>query len=375
MSRFFSKILLITSLAILSAASFNAAKAVDATYLIEDVATEADGESPSNARTNAINSGRRSALLVLLERLEIDQSISEYVSNEEIFEMVLSEQIKNEKIAGNHYAANLRIIFSKDFVDHILDQKQDYQEIAQAMETKPQEEVRPQGADEFKDIVIPIKIINYEPVIWQGAEDWRHAILGNIIKNSQNLKIPDADISNISSINKDTIFNASFDSMTPLVNRYNSSNIYILAFFNDPNSNKTFVEVTHIDKNKKEKSKLAFVNGENMTNKDLMNKVAQKTIEYVIGQRSTISKTNTEWVNIVIPVKNLSEWLATKRQIENSNILENINISSLTKNHVFITAHYLGGANDIREIFARIGITLNKQISSGNGNDTFILTK
>ncbi len=181
MSRFFLRILLVLTLFPLSFS--NATYALDASdYTVEDVATDATAKSPSAARISAVTSARRDAFLILLGRLDLNVNTADNITDEEIFEMVRSEQIDNEKIAGNHYSAKLRIIFSKDFVEHILAQKKDQKKtIVSAVDAAKQKAKEEAGVDEI-DVIIPAKIVNKKAVMWQEASDWQKALEKNIVK-------------------------------------------------------------------------------------------------------------------------------------------------------------------------------------------------
>jgi hypothetical protein len=65
--------------------------------MVEGVNISVTGKSPTDARNAAIASGRRDAFLILLTRLEIATKVADIVSNDEISDMVRSEQIDAEK--------------------------------------------------------------------------------------------------------------------------------------------------------------------------------------------------------------------------------------------------------------------------------------
>ena len=86
-------------------------------YLVENISAKTKAKSPTLARISAQASARRDGFLILLTRLELNTAIADEINDDEISEMVSSEQIQNEKIAGNTYFATLNITFAKNFVD------------------------------------------------------------------------------------------------------------------------------------------------------------------------------------------------------------------------------------------------------------------
>ena len=92
-------------------------------YIINSIFSNSNGDNPNEARINTINQARRNALSILFQRLKIDEAYIGDISNNEVSEMVYSQRITNERIAGNNYSAKFNITFSKDYVYGILSKK------------------------------------------------------------------------------------------------------------------------------------------------------------------------------------------------------------------------------------------------------------
>lgn len=362
MSRFFLRIL--PALTLFFFAPNQSTFAIDtAGYTVEDIAAEATGKSPSAARTSAISLARRDAFLILLSRLDLNTSTADNISDDEIFEMVRSEQIDNEKIAGSRYSATMRIIFSKDFVDHILAQKKEQKSLAPNTFDKALQAAKDdEGVDEI-DVIIPVKIINKKPIMWQEAGDWQRALESSIFKNPRKkLLLPAADISNLGLVNRDNVRDVTYDSLAPMMTRYKAEAAYVIFFSQDTVENRINVEISYIRKMQKKPIKLSFINANRLDYQDLLNKVAKKTIEYIIsGQNTDNVSGGTSVLNIAIPINSLGEWLLIKRQIENSNLVNQIAIKSLSRNQVLISANYVNNGIEPAQAFERVGLSLSKQ--------------
>ena len=346
MSRIFSVffILLITFSASSHAANPNI-------YLIENVDTKIAGKSPSSARNIAHANARRDAFLILLTRLEMNVNIADNISDDEISYMVSSEQIDKEKIAGNLYSATFNIMFAKDFVDHILAQK-----TSQKVKNRQQE----------SHLLIPAKLLkNKKLLLWEDENDWKKAIVKNLAKRSdstsQKFLLPEADMQNIASLNRENITNVDYQTIEPILSKYGSDAAYSLIFFYDEIENKVTINLAYIRKLQKKQVKLGFINVDRLDYEALLDKVADKTIDYLINSQSSENKVSiSSLIRFEIPISSIGNWLTIKDKIENSNLVNQLNIEAISRDYALISVNYIGNAN-ISEAFLGIGFSLSKK--------------
>ena len=88
-------------------------------YLIQNIQVEANGKSANDAKIIATKNARRQALTKLIEKLKISKNI-EKISDNELEQMIKSEQILLEKFSNNNYQATLNISFSKKFSKKLI---------------------------------------------------------------------------------------------------------------------------------------------------------------------------------------------------------------------------------------------------------------
>lgn len=316
-------------------------------YVVENVITSITGKSPTDARNQAIASARRDAFLILLTRLELNTKMADMVNNQEISEMVRSEQIEGEKISGNTYSGNFNITFAKDFVDHILAQK-----------NLPRSEAKKEGTY----LLIPAKIVKQKIILWEETNDWKKAITKNIHSNKKNkFIVPEADMADISLINRDNILNSDYSTLEPIINKYKAEAAYILMFSFDEVENKVNINISYIRKLQKKQIKLSFVNADHLDYQSLMEKVSNKTIDYLISAQ-VIEKTspNSGTVHVEIPISSFENWFLIKNKIEKSNLVTQFNIESISKDYAVITIKYIDNDQTIIEAFGEIGLQLNQ---------------
>ncbi len=353
MSRFFSFFLLI----FLVWSEGNKAAAANI-YLVENVTSSVNSKSPAMARSLAVAGARRDAFLILLTRLELNPALADTVNDEEISDMVHSEQIDNEKIAGNSYSATFNIFFAKDFVDHILSKK--------SLKKLAEDEQK----IEETYLLIPVKMLHRKAILWEEDNDWKRAIEKNLKKAKGKFVVPTADINNIGFLNRESVMNADYSALEPLLSKYKSSAAYILFFSYDEVENKVTVNIVHIRKLQKKQTKLSFINADRLRYETLLDKISAKTLDYIASNQILESKTiNTNLVQIKIPITSLGNWLMIKNKIESSNLVSQLNIESLSRDYAVVSVSYTDPNTNIMDAFLKIGLVLEKK-----SENSYILT-
>ena len=357
MSRFF--LLLLTAFITFSSYSF----AAENIYLVENVNVNVIGESPSSARNKAVATARRDAFLILLTRLDLDPEMIHSIKDEEVSDMVRSEQIDHERMAGNNYSATFNIMFAKDFVDHILSSK----------------DIKEQPSDKAIQetyVLIPVKMVDNRLVLWESSNDWSIAINDTIQKNFANKEnkkfiIPEADIENLTTLNRDNVRSVDHQKLEPLLNRYNADAAYILLYSYDDIRNKVTIDVSNIQKYQKKKVRLSFVNINHLEPHILLNKVALKTLDYLASSSSYVKDKNKDptLIKMHIPIDSLNEWLVIKKRLEASGLVEKLLLESVSRDYALISLHYKHPKQTIVESFKSAGLDLDKK-----DHDVYILT-
>lgn len=325
-------------------------------YLVEGVPVTVAGKSPSASRNVAATTAHRDAFLILLTRLSLNANIADSITDEEISDMVRSEHIDNEKIAGNSYSATFEITFAKDFVEHILAQKN-------SKNSQNSEAKIVKNAESY--LLIPVKITGRTALLWEEKNDWKKAVEKVISKKAQSQFIsPDADVENLANLNRDNLPAIDYVTLEPMLLRYKSSSAYVMNFSFDAVANKAAVDISYIRKLQKKQIKLSFINADNLGQEALMLKVAEKTLDYLTNSQTSASEgkiSNSSSVRFEIYISSLAAWFAIKNKIENSNLVSQLNIESISRDYVLIKVNYVNYGSDIVESFARMGISLTKK--------------
>jgi len=334
----------------------------DDQYVVNDIVANASGKTPNQARTNAISSGQRNAFLILLGRLGVDEKIGNGFDNTKIADMVLSQQIMNEKITRNNYSATLNLKFSESFVKHYLGKNLISAGDKNSILT-----------DSF--LIVPVKSVQIQPLIWEDENNWRTAIknaINNISKNNiaPLLKIPQGDIDDIAVISPYNINNINFTDIEPMLDKYKVSSLMLVYFDFDSLENKVNITLLIVKKFATTSTKLEFINVNQLTQDELINKVANKTISYITNinndQQSTKSiSQGISSYQIDILISDLSDWLKVKNKLENSNVVSQFNVESISRDLVKINASYNNNNGDIIRFFAKNNLFLHNNREGG----------
>ncbi len=323
-------------------------------YEIESISSKASDKNPSASKILATSNARRDAFMVLLMRLQLPIATADNISNEEIAEMVRSEQIVDEKIAGNNYSANYNITFARDFVDHILEKK------------AKEQELKNNEIDTKKDnyLIIPIKVAKKRPLLWEPENDWSKSMDKVINKNNlqKNFIIPESNAENIALVNGQNINNISFENFEKMLEKFKAQGVYLMFYNFDEIENKVLVEVQYLRKLLKKQFRLSFINVDRLSYSDLITKVADRSIEYLknnpIGSDDALNK---NIINLNIKISSISDWLNTKNTLDRSPLIDGIEIVSISKDEVKIKINYINTQTPVEQGLEKLGLIFNKR--------------
>ncbi len=337
-------------------------------YAVDDIIASASSKSPAQARNKAISTAQRNAFLILLERLEVNGDISKQFEDAEITDMISSKQILNEKIAGNSYQATLNLTFAKSFVKFYLDKKT----------AKVDEKLK--KANQANYLIVPIKV-DKTTLIWEENNDWRLALesVANNLTENPSFKFAKGDIEDISILDSGHLQNLNFSQIKPVLDKYNVAALLLVYFEFDSIENKANMIVQEISQINSSQVSLEFVNVNQLDYDKLLNKVADKTLNYIINsknnpkakipeelkkpQKINEQNANHQIVNYQIDVliSNLEDWVKVKNKLENSNIIAQFRVDSIARNLIRINVSYNKNNDDIITAFAKEKLPLKQK--------------
>jgi len=328
-------------------------------YLIENISAKTKAKSPTLARNSAVASARRDGFLILLTRLELNTALADEINDEEISEMVSSEQIQNEKIAGNTYSANFNITFAKNFVDHILQKK-----LKEIKENSNDNAIKNKASNSNEVSIVIAAIADKKRIkLWEEENQWRYALnryLGS--KGKKNFLVSQPDLDNIATVNTENINDLSYTDIESMLSKYNASSAYTIILNYDNIENKIILDVNHIRKMQKKQLRLSFVNVDRLNYDQLLDTVAKKTIDYLANTQFVSDKNlNNNFIRLEVNFVNLDSWIIAKKKIENCNFISQINIESISRDYAVISVNYSDVNTKIEDNLARLNFSVDKK--------------
>jgi Uncharacterized protein conserved in bacteria (DUF2066) len=315
-------------------------------YSVNDIFINASGKTPTLARNNAVDQAQREAFVILLGRLSIDAAFADNVSTDEINDMVHSQQITNEKIAGNNYSAIFNITFSEEFVKNALDNKK----------------ISKNDVKQETYLVFPVKVTLKKSLLWESDNNWKSAweiILKD--KSEPRVKVPTGGLDDIAAINSEIIENGNYDNFLTILNKY-KADVAVIAFFNfDQIENKVNINLKTIRKFQNVQTKLGFVNVNQLEYSELLSKVAKKTIEHLNKPKDSTENNSKMTAGIDVLVSDLGDWIAVKSRLDNMNFIENMKINSISRDLVQISISYNKSSGDLISLFAKYNFNLQEK--------------
>jgi len=321
----------------------------DAFYTIDNIEIHSSGTSPSEAKNKAFDDSRRKGLEILFAKMSMDPLTLEEFSDEDLEETVKSEQVKSEIIAGNNYSAIFKITYDKNYIDYALKQKK--------LANLDLEE---------NYIAIPITQIGDDYLLWEKENIWKDAIgkaIDERISQDSDYKIfvLNGDVENITTISSKAILQKNYKMFAPTLLRYNAKGVYLISFLNDIKNKKIIVEVNLIKKAQRKTIKFSFINTSSIEEGDLMDKVADKTIGYLLsinGKKLRNHDSNIKEIEIL--TGSYSRWLKTKQKIEDSGLVSDFMIKSISKDKAVILVKYVGKNPNLIQGFIDTGLNLEQ---------------
>ena len=352
-------------------------------YLIQNIQVEANGKSANDAKIIATKNARRQALTKLVERLKISKNI-EKISDNELEQMIKSEQILLEKFSNNNYQATLNISFSKKFIAFYLKNKNDNplnnSDSIQNLAINKAEKPELDDVNKHNTLILPVKKQGNNFMIWEEKNEWRSSLEKSLQKNklftNNEILILKNEINNLEIINNENIEDLQYLDFEPILIQQKSDNLYLVIFEYDEIENKARIIVKNFSKNPKKTVILNFVNVDFLKYSELIDKVSVKLIEYLLNNKNLINnEINQNNITLDIEINDFESWIKIQQKIINSGLMSNIFLKSISKQKTTISGNYLGNKNKIIEDFKNIDLSIKKKENEDNQFTVSIIKK
>ena len=327
-------------------------------YAIEGIEAKATDKSPTSARTLAFENAKKDAFLVLLSRLNLPPETVNYINLDDLSSMVRSERVLNEKISDNTYSATFNIIFAKNFVDYILKNKIPIQnnETSTNLQNNSinleNEQLNIDNIQAITDIsssndliiLVPVQFDKLQPLVWEDANLWKTAFEKNITKNQLQNKFTtlDSNLNYITTLNSQNIKNIDYSGIKFILDEKKASSLSLVFLKIDHLENKAIIDVTNINSLQQTQFRLSFVNLDLINKTELINNIANKTINYLKNKTIKPTPAPKNVYSLQFPIKSYQQWQNYQSTLYNSGSITKITINTLSFDAITITLEHDG---------------------------------
>lgn len=331
-------------------------------YIVKDLEIKAKSNSSNEAKEEALKNGQRVALKILFGNLGLNRAYTKYINNSTISDMISSIRISEEIITKDSYSSKVTILFDPEFTDYNLNNLK-----IKSGKTTPE-------------------VILYIPLYDSGDKNisiidssnlWYKTVYDKFFEDEmENIFVIDNySLSNSGLLSKRKIEQKKYESFNTLLKKYASNIIVISIAKYNKELDRIEIILTEIDAENEKKRVLNYINRNNLTKDDLIKEASAKTFDFIVNlynqpkEEKTSSKEikKKDYIDILISIKNLKDYVYLKNLIKNLNFIKNYETLNITTKIAKIRIHYNCDEAELIQLFR------NKNFILDNKKDQYFL--
>ncbi len=361
-------------------------------YVIKNIKISSSNKSANIARNDAIEAGQLKAFrgLVKLHYPDAQNKVSK-INKDDIFSLVESYELSEEKRSATNYYAKLKVKFSRFHVDKLMKSlgatfsessaPTKNTEAAAALEDpKPivaaSETVIP-SAPLLTTLVVPVFIKDSKDYWFDDDNLWLSTWQKH--KQSSNFVLPLADLEDITLINKE-IINKNLIDLAPLLEKYNVNNIAIYSFedIEEGQNHRATLKINYINKHHYSWQTYHFKDVFGTDLSKLLNSGYNEAQVFKFDSNldtcckvvNDLVTVEPKVITIDFPVEKISDWLNLQQILKTITYVSDIRLEkmSITNYRFFLTINI--SVAEFKDLLNKYGFRLDEQ-----NNNLFLLTK
>lgn len=353
---------------------------VPAVYKITDVAVDVTSTSAAKARDEAIWKAQRSAFTLLLDRLDVDVTLGDKLSNDDLSTLVQNFEVKNERSSSVRYIGTFAVQFRPTAVRSFLQSRNaTYHDI--------------QGS---AVMVLPVTKSGDQTVLWEEQTKWR-AAWARAAKDEGIVPVivPPGEPDDQILASTSDIANGKVEPIRSLMDRYRVNNAVVAVLIGTPdNPTGDFViDLQHVGTGYDDASAVEHMTLTGTTNKSAVEGILTQGVLQIRrkiekewkpsgnGAFSTTSvpsgETPTQGVPtttsasapgtlpVAVQFGTLAEWAEMQRKLLSTPGIQRVDITSVGRGATQIELGFIGKPEDLQLALAQRGLRLTQDILSG----------
>ena len=330
-------------------------------YVVHNMHVDVTAENATEAREQGLNDAQEKAFYKMLERLTLFEDMESLpaLTNEDILNLVQDFSVSNEKTSSVRYIADVDVQFNPEAIQNF------FQEYQVPYVTSVAE----------KSVVLPVYKASEKdkPLLWKDTNPWA-LVLAKASDDSDLVPfvVPLGDLDDMAVVSEDGLENEDALNISPLLNRYQSSQALVveLTMLKDENALKVFIrpfqnKVTFFEE-------LTLTEPINAPLQEVFKRAAERTV-YLLEQawrvRNAVRFDNPTKIFVRTDIENLAQWIDIRKRLDHIVLIKQYVVKALRKDHAEIEIFYAGQLNAFQDALRKENLFL----SSADNEDTWLL--
>lgn len=306
-------------------------------YTVENIHTEAVGQTATEARQRAMSEAENKGFFELIKRLS-DESTATQLSQTHranISLMVQSTQINNEKISATSYSADVTLSFSPDQIDALLASKGVTPSVEESGHSAP------------SILILPVFTHNNETQLLDNQNPWWNAWNNtNMETSGLHFLLPIGDLEDISLTHIQAVRSHDYTQLKPLADKYHANRILIAdaTYGEDIDTKNPTLNVVAYDVKPEgtTDSSMQFTGASNEPQTALLAKAVNGLIYGLNNNWKTQGQLTTAEIRktlVKASFSNLQEWQALQRRLSSVETVQKTAVERLAGRYAVIAIY------------------------------------
>lgn len=335
-------------------------------YTIPNIQAFAESDDATQARAKAMEMAEKDAFQQLLKQLSLDGDPRYYeLPSPQISRLVSGYEVVSEQVGGKTYRATVNISFNAEQVRGLSGYLAQ-QEAAARRQAEGQD--APTSASQSivqrpaRILMIPVLRTRDRLLLWEEENRWKSA--WSAVTQSQagdRLVVPQGDADDQSLLDRQKFLRGDAQAFTQIQDRYKTDQVMVAEAWVQPSAgrvNRVQVRLRPALKQMGRMTDAQFALAGTQEEPVLLAKAAEEVAKRLTGEPSMPQaggETLQEKIKIIAPLKNLSEWIRLKRELESVQGVRNIQVIAITPTQADIVVDYAGPAASLASLLGGKG--------------------
>ena len=312
-------------------------------YAVHNIHVDITAENATKAKENGIADAQEKAFYKLLNRLTLVKDLDSLpvLSTEDILNLVRDFSVSNEKTSSVRYIADVDVQFDPDAIQSFFQDNR----------------VPYVNAIAGKSLIFPLyrDLQTNEILLWKSTNPWSKVL--SKAATSSNLVpfvVPFGDVDDMGIINEEN-FEKDLK-IDPLLQRYNCKHALVAELTLSQDENVVQVVVKPFQNSKIDFDVIEITEPIDAPMPEVLKRTADRVVyslEQSWREKNAVRFDDPVQIEIAVQIKNLTEWLEIRKQLDKISVIKQYIIKSLSPQKAEIEVFYVGELDNMKSILQK----------------------